>query len=97
LFGDLGDEFDRLPKYAHAMSKGTWMFGGGTPMSEVSAATGGVLAASNSNFATWLEAEILQEFGVAPSGGQTIRRNGVDVLIRRVRRGRVFEASVVVG
>jgi CBS domain containing-hemolysin-like protein len=97
LFGDLGDEFDRLPKYAHAMSKGTWMFGGGTPMGEVSAATGGVLAASNANFATWLEAEILQEFGVAPSGGQTIRRNGVDVLIRRVRRGRVFEASVVVG
>jgi CBS domain containing-hemolysin-like protein len=56
LFGDLGDEFDRLPKYAHAMSKGTWMFGGGTPMGEVSAATGGRIAASNANLATWLEA-----------------------------------------
>lgn len=97
LFGDLGDEFDRLPKYAHAMSKGTWMFGGGTPMGEVSAATGGRIAASGANFATWLEAEIMQDFGVAPTGGQSIRREGVDILIRRVRRGRVFEASVVVG
>jgi hypothetical protein len=39
----------------------------------------------------------MQDFGVAPTGGQSIRREGVDILIRRVRRGRVFEASVVVG
>jgi hypothetical protein len=63
----------------------------------VSAATGGRIAASGANFATWLEAEIMQDFGVAPTGGQSIRREGVDILIRRVRRGRVFEASVVVG
>ena len=101
LFGDLGDEFDRLPKYAHAMSKGAsggiWMFGGGTPMSEVSAATGGKLPASNASFATWLADEIESELRALPSGGQSLRRDGVDILVRRVRRGRVFEASVVVG
>lgn len=96
LFGDLGDEFDRLPKYAHAMSKGTWMFGGGTPMGEVSAATGGKLPASTASFATWLETEIEKELRAMPTGGQSLRREGVDILVRRVRRGRVFEASVVV-
>jgi putative hemolysin len=97
LFGTLGDEFDRLPKYGHALSKGTWMFGGGTPMGEVSAATGGKLPASTASFATWLEGEIEKDLRTVPAGGQTIRRDGVDILVRRVRRGRVFEASVVVG
>jgi putative hemolysin len=90
LLGELGDEFDRLPKSVHALSGGTFMFGGGVSMNEVSAALGGVLPPGPGTLAAWLEEQI----GQTPAGGQTFRHNGADILIRRVRRGRVFEASV---
>jgi CBS domain containing-hemolysin-like protein len=90
MLGELGDEFDRLPKSVHALSGGTFMFGGGVTMNEVSAALGGVLPAGPSTLAAWLEEQI----GQPPAGGQAIKHSGADILIRRVRRGRVFEASV---
>jgi putative hemolysin len=90
MLGELGDEFDRLPKSVHAPSGGIFMFGGGVTMNEVSAALGGVLPAGPSTLAAWLEEQI----GQPPTGGQTIKHDGADILVRRVRRGRVFEASV---
>jgi CBS domain containing-hemolysin-like protein len=90
MLGELGDEFDRLPKSVHALSGGTFMFGGGVTMNEVSAALGGVLPPGPSTLAAWLEEQI----GQPPAGGQAIKHSGADILVRRVRRGRVFEASV---
>ncbi|MEY3143495.1 MAG: hypothetical protein RLY21_1988 [Planctomycetota bacterium] len=90
MLGELGDEFDRLPKSVHALSGGTFMFGGGVSMNDVSSALGGVLPPGPGTLAAWLEEAI----GQTPTGGQTLRHNGADILIRRVRRGRVFEASV---
>ncbi|MCE2881212.1 MAG: CNNM domain-containing protein [Planctomycetaceae bacterium] len=93
LIGDLGDEFDRLPRYAHSLSGGTWLFGGGLPMDEIARATGGALPGGKEPFAVWLEARL----GKSPAGGQTLRVEGAEISVRRVRRGRVFEASVAVG
>jgi putative hemolysin len=90
MLGELGDEFDRLPKSVQALSGGTFMFGGGVSMNDVSAALGGALPPGPPTLAAWLEEQI----GQTPTGGQTLRHNGADILVRRVRRGRVFEASV---
>ena len=90
LLGDMEDEFDRLPRYSHALSGGTWLFGGGVTMDEVAASLGGGLPAGAQTLAGFLEAEL----GEAPRGGQTLQRGDLTILIRRARRGRVFEASV---
>ncbi len=90
LVGEIGDEFDRLPKSVQALSGGTFMFGGGVSMNEVSAALGGALPPGPTTLAAWLEEQI----GQTPAGGQTLRHGAVDILVRRVRRGRVFEASM---
>ena len=90
LIGDIEDEFDRLPRYSHALSGGTWLFGGGVTMQEVSRALEGALPPGTGSLASFVEAAA----GDAPRGGQVIRRDGVEILVRRVRRGRVFEASV---
>ena len=95
LVGDLEDEFDRLPRYAHALSGGTWMFGGGVPMAEVTRTLGGRLAGpaggGGENLAAWIEARL----GRVPTGGASVRAGGLEVTVRRARRGKVFEASVV--
>jgi len=90
LIGDVEDEFDRLPRYAHSLSGGTWLFGGGVTMDEVSAAVGGALPAGPRSFADFLE----EELGESPRGGQVLERGGASILVKRVRRGRVFEASL---
>lgn len=109
LVGELQDEFDRLPRYIHALSEGTWMFGGGVPMSEVSAQLGGRPVAVAGALAAWLEREIAawyhrhRDAGVgrfADRGSRThesaaIRRGGA--LWRRLTREATtpFEGSQI--
>ena len=89
MVGELEDEFDRLPRHVHSLSSGTWMFGGGVPMSEVAAKLGGPPLAASGTLAAWLE----RGLGHPPRPGQTIRHDGLEFVVRRVRRGRIFEAS----
>lgn len=89
LVGELQDEFDRLPRNIHFLRGGTWMFGAGVPMSEVSAKLGVRLPASAESLAAWLEGELSEP----PKPGQVVCRDGIEFTVRRIRRGRVFEAS----
>ncbi len=89
LVGELQDEFDRLPRHVHSLSGGTWMFGAGVPMSEVAAKLGGRPAATAGTLAAWLDHELAQP----AKPGQMLCREGIEFVVRRVRRGRVFEAS----
>ncbi len=89
LVGELEDEFDRLPRHAHALSGGTWMFGGGVTMGEVSARLG----LQGTSYTGSLAASLEQALDGPLRPGQSVRRDGFDFVIRRVRRGRVFEAS----
>jgi putative hemolysin len=90
LIGDIQDEFDRLPRHVHSLSGGTWMFGGGVPVAEVFAKLGGTPVTGGGNMDAWLERQLDQP----PKPGQTIRHDGLEFVVRRVRRGRIFEASV---
>ena len=92
LVGELQDEFDRLPRHVHSLSGGTWMFGGGVPMSEVVAKLDGRPEVSGGTLAAWLE----QGLGQPPKPGQVLRHEDIEFMVRRVRRGRVFEASATV-
>lgn len=91
MVGELEDEFDRLPRHVHSLSGGTWMFGGGVPTSEVAAKLGGQPMAAGGTLAAWLE----RALGQPPKPGQVLRHDGMEFMVRRVRRGRVFEASAV--
>jgi CBS domain containing-hemolysin-like protein len=92
LVGELQDEFDRLPRHVHSLSGGTWMFGGGVPMNEVAARLDGRPEGSGGTLAAWLE----QGLGQPPKPGQVLRHEDLEFMVRRVRRGRVFEASATV-
>jgi CBS domain containing-hemolysin-like protein len=90
LVGDLEDEFDRLPRMVHAMAGGTWMLGGGTPMSEVETQLGQDFSKARENLSAWL----LQKFGRVPKPGESFRDGQVEFIIRRIRRGKIFEVAV---
>jgi putative hemolysin len=90
LVGDLEDEFDRLPRMIHPLTGGTWMFGGGTPMSEVAQR----LEHSFPKAAGTLSAWLLQKFAHVPQAGETYHEAGFVFIIRRTRRRRIFEVAV---
>ncbi len=90
LVGDLEDEFDRLPRMAHSLPGGTWMLGGGKPMFEVASLLKQPLSDVSENLSAWL----IRQLGRTPIPGESLQRNGFEFLIRRIRRGRVFEVAV---
>jgi len=90
LVGDLEDEFDRLPRMAHSLSGGTWMLGGGKPMSEVASLLKQSFSDVTGNLSAWL----IRQFGRTPRPGETLQRDGYEFLIRRIRRGQIFEVAV---
>ena len=89
MVGELEDEFDRLPRHVHSLSGGTWMLGGGVPVADVVSRLGGPPVSAGGTLAAWLE----RQLGQPPKPGQTIRHDGLEFMVRRVRRGRIFEAS----
>ncbi|MHB0956922.1 MAG: hemolysin family protein [Pirellulaceae bacterium] len=90
LVGDLEDEFDRLPRMLHPLTGGTWMIGGGTPMSEIASIIGPDLSAAGGSLSTWL----LDKFGRMPRPGDVYREGSLEFLVRRIRRGKIFEVAV---
>jgi putative hemolysin len=98
VVGDIQDEYDRLP--VHAMPSGwAWVVGGGLTMARLKEVTGIDLAAclpSKSpeggvrNISDWI-------IGHLPGpirGGDVIERDGLRVIVRKVRRQKVLEAQV---
>jgi len=91
LVGDIEDEFDRLPRMFHSLSGGTWMVGGGVSMAELVQRLNLPLGGVQGNVAAWLGAK----FEDVPKPGQIYRDVEHEFMVRRVRRGKVFEASVM--
>ncbi|MDA0834722.1 MAG: hemolysin family protein [Planctomycetota bacterium] len=90
LVGDLEDEFDRLPRMIHTLSGGTWMIGGGTTMSEVAQLLEGLPLEVTGTVSSWL----LTRFNRAPNPGESYREGHYEFIVRRIRRGKIFEVAV---
>jgi putative hemolysin len=90
LVGELEDEFDRLPKMFHPLSGGIWMIGGGMSVSEISQKLGITIVGAAGTISEWLGARLNH----IPKPGDTYREGGAEFVVRRVRRGRIFEVAV---
>ena len=90
LVGELEDEFDRLPRMLHPLRGGTWMVGGGVPVAELAGKLGLTLPDAHGSTSAWL----IRRFGRIPKPNEIHRENGAEFMVRRTRRGKVFEASV---
>lgn len=90
LVGKREDEFDPLPHHVHALAGGVWRGGGGVALPAIEAALGAPLGGGPGTLASWMGARL----GGAPRPNQSVREKGHEFVVRRVRRGKVFEASV---
>lgn len=90
LLGEMEDEFDRVPHYIHPLSSGIWIVGGGSPMSELASRIGNSIPSTKMKVTDWLT----EKLGRPPKAGDTHRLEDCEFLVRRTRRGKVFEATV---
>jgi len=90
ILGKLGDEFERLPKMMHSLADGVWIMGGGVPVSRAMTALRIAGPETTLPLAAWMT-----DGGKQPATlGQIRQQGGLDFIVRRVRRGRVFEILV---
>ena len=92
LVGELEDEFDRLPRMLHALRGGTWMVGGGVPVAELASKLGLTLPDAHGSTSAWL----IRRFGHIPKPNEIHREDGAEFMVRRTRRGKVFEVSATI-
>ena len=90
LVGELEDEFDRLPRMLHSLGGQVWMIGGGVRISDVNQSLELSLPEPEKTLSEWLE----QRLSDVPRPGDACRHDQVVFTVRRVRRRKVFEASV---
>ena len=90
LVGELEDEFDRLPRMCHALSGGTWMVGGGFPASKLEDVLGVNFENAHGSTSAWL----IERMGRVPKVNEVDMESGFEFLVRRTRRGKIFEVSV---
>lgn len=94
MVGEIEDEFDRLPNQIHPYAGG-WIIGGGVPMTIVLQTVGlqwppNVLMDPNIKLAEWCH----KKLGLHLKGGETIETNGLQIMVRKLRRKKVGEAVV---
>jgi putative hemolysin len=94
LVGDIEDEQDSLPLHMHPTSGG-WIMGGGVPMNAISSRLGipwsSTFAKENTlRLADWC----VQMLGRALKKGEMIRKEGLQVTVRKLRRRKLSEAFV---
>lgn len=90
---ELGDEFDKPPVMLHTLAGDMWMVGGGVPVARLSKRLQYQLPCPDpegTTFSEWL----IEQFGKEPSVNDVIHIEPFDFTIRRMRRGKIFEASV---
>jgi len=92
LVGDIHDEYDRLPAHIHRIGDG-WLVGGGAALGDLAKAMGvsGIgLEDEKMTLAEWGG----RAKGAVVRGGDFLQLDGAEVLVRKARRNRVFEAIV---
>ncbi len=94
LVGDIEDEEDSLPAHLHATSGG-WLMGGGVPMNAVSSRLGVPWSLTfvkdhTLRLADWCAIML----GRPLKKGETLRAEGLQVTVRKLRRRKLSEAFV---
>ncbi len=94
LVGDIQDEFDRLP--AHTVRSGSgWVVGGGITLARLKEATGINFVTESAQPDTRKLSDWVTDYlGRPVHGGEIIERDGLRVVVRKVRRQKVLEALV---
>ena len=90
LVGEIEDEFDRMPKMIHSLSSQTWMVGGGVTVAEMAKSIGVELPQGYETVSGWLA----RRLGPPPQAGDSYKEAGIEFVVRRTRRGKVFEVSI---
>lgn len=90
LVGELEDEFDRLPRLFHPLTGGTYMVGGGVPVRDLAQRLGTTLPEPTGTISAWL----IRRLGRLPRVNETVLADGMEFMVRRTRRGQVFEVAV---
>ncbi len=90
LVGQLGDEFDMLPKMIHPLSKGVWIVGGGVPMRTLAEKLNNPGLEADGILSQWILARLDKPLAV----DLRLRIKGLEFNIRRIRRGKVFEVLI---
>lgn len=90
LVGELEDEFDKLPKMIHPLSKGVWIVGGGVVMRNLAEKLNAPALAMDGNLSDWL----INRIGRVPVIDQRIKAERLEFNVRRLRRGKVFEVLI---
>jgi putative hemolysin len=94
LVGDIEDEYDRLP--VHSVRSGTgWVVGGGIMLDKLRMITGITLPSLTSetpprHLSDW----VLRQVAAPLQGGEIVEKDGVRVVVRKIRRQHVLEAQV---
>lgn len=90
ILGELEDEFDRLPRMIHAMGSDIWMLGGGVKIAEVNRTLKLQLEEPGQTLSHWM----LERFDAPLLPNAEFEEHGLRFIARRIRRGKIFEASV---
>lgn len=94
LVGDIEDEFDRLPGYIYPFGTDSWIMGGAVTLADVERninmrLDNGALDRSI-KLADWCESHSELEI----KGGDTIQADGIQVLVRKLKRKKMSEGIV---
>lgn len=90
LVGQLGDEFDTLPRMFHPLSKGVWIVGGGVPMRTLAEKLNAPGLEADDILSQWILSRLDKSLAV----DLRLRFGGLEFNIRRIRRGKVFEVLI---
>jgi putative hemolysin len=94
LVGDIEDEFDSLPIHVVKVGAG-WVVGGGVGPDKLRSATGLQLPTTpGKGSVRHLSEWVVQNLSHPLHGGETIEREGISVVVRKIRRQMVQEAFV---
>lgn len=90
MLGDLQDEFDKLPKMFQQVSPTAWMVGGGLSVKELNEKLNINLDGDKKLVSSWL----IEKIGHLPTTGESIKVDSKNFMVRRTRRGKVFELAI---
>ena len=90
LLGDLDDEFDPLPRTFYSPGEFDYIAGGGVPMAQLARDTGLKLPLRAEPASAWL----VRTLKHPPRVGDVLKFGNAEFLVRKTRRGQVWEFNV---